>query len=142
MRKHLISALVVGLLFGLGLILSGLSNPAKVLSFLDIFGRWDPSLALVMASAIAIGLVTFKIVRGRTTSLLGDPMRLPSNEKVNTRVVIGSLVFGVGWGLVGFCPGPALVAFATGSMQPMVFVAAMVAGMAVFEIIEQARQKA
>lgn len=142
MRKQLVSALIVGLLFGLGLILSGLSNPAKVLSFLDISANWDPSLALVMASAIAIGLVTFKIAGGRTTSLLGDPMRLPQDEKIDKRLIIGSLLFGVGWGLVGFCPGPAVVAFATGSMQPMVFVAAMVAGMAAFEIIERARQKA
>jgi len=142
MRKQSVSALLVGLLFGFGLILSGLSNPAKVLSFLDLFGGWDPSLALVMGGAIAVGLVAFKIAGGRPTSLLGEPMRLPKNEEIDKRLVLGSLTFGVGWGLAGFCPGPALVALGTGSMQAIVFVAAMVAGMAAFEIIEQARQKA
>lgn len=142
MRKQSVSALVAGLLFGLGLIMSGLTNPAKVIAFLDIFGSWDPSLALVMASAIVIGSVAFKIAGGRATAWLGDPMHIPNNEKIDRRVIIGSLAFGAGWGLAGFCPGPALVMFATGDMQVMVFVAAMVAGMAAFELIERGRQKA
>ncbi|MDF1628575.1 MAG: YeeE/YedE family protein [Alcanivoracaceae bacterium] len=142
MQKHLVSALLVGLIFGLGLILGGMTNPAKVIGFLDLFGNWDPSLALVMGGAVVIGLVTFKIAGGRTTSLIGEPMRIPTNSDIDHRLVIGSLVFGAGWGMAGFCPGPALVAFGSGSLKATIFVAAMVAGMGLFEIIERARQKA
>lgn len=141
MQKHLVSALLVGLIFGLGLILGGMTNPAKVIGFLDLFGNWDPSLALVMGGAVVIGLVTFKIAGGRTTSLIGEPMRIPTNSDIDHRLVIGSLVFGAGWGMAGFCPGPALVAFGSGSLKATIFVAAMVAGMGLFEIIERARQK-
>jgi uncharacterized membrane protein YedE/YeeE len=141
MQKHLVSALLVGLIFGLGLILGGMTNPAKVIGFLDLFGNWDPSLALVMGGAVVIGLVTFKIAGGRTTSLIGEPMRIPTNSDIDHRLVVGSLVFGAGWGLAGFCPGPALVAFGSGSLKATIFVAAMVAGMGLFEIIERARQK-
>ncbi|MEE4249666.1 MAG: YeeE/YedE family protein [Alcanivoracaceae bacterium] len=142
MQKHLVSALLVGLIFGIGLILGGMTNPAKVIGFLDLFGNWDPSLALVMGGAVAIGLVTFKIAGGRPTSLIGEPMRIPKNDDIDRRLIIGSLIFGAGWGLAGFCPGPALVAFGSGSLKAIVFVAAMVAGMGMFEIIERSRQKA
>ena len=142
MQKHLVSALLVGLIFGIGLILGGMTNPAKVIGFLDLFGNWDPSLALVMGGAGVIGLITFKIAGGRPTSLIGEPMRIPTNNDIDRRLVIGSLVFGAGWGLAGFCPGPALVAFGSGSLKATVFVAAMVAGMGIFEIIERSRQKA
>ena len=142
MQKHLVSALLVGLIFGIGLILGGMTNPAKVIGFLDLFGNWDPSLALVMGGAVVIGLITFKIAGGRSTSLIGEPMRIPTNNDIDRRQVIGSLVFGAGWGLAGFCPGPALVAFGSGSLKATVFVAAMVAGMGIFEIIERSRQKA
>jgi uncharacterized membrane protein YedE/YeeE len=142
MQKHLVSALLVGLIFGIGLILGGMTNPAKVIGFLDLFGNWDPSLALVMGGAVVIGLITFKIAGGRPTSLIGEPMRIPTNNDIDRRLVIGSLVFGAGWGLAGFCPGPALVAFGSGSLKATVFVAAMVAGMGIFEIVERSRQKA
>ena len=142
MQKHLVSALLVGLIFGIGLILGGMTNPAKVIGFLDLFGNWDPSLALVMGGAVAVGLITFKIAGGRPTSLIGEPMRIPTNNDIDRRLLIGSLVFGAGWGLAGFCPGPALVAFGSGSLKATVFVAAMVAGMGLFEIIERSRQKA
>jgi uncharacterized protein len=141
MQKHHLSALLVGLIFGLGLILGGMTNPAKVLGFLDLFGHWDPSLALVMGGAVAVGLVAFRLAGGRPTSLLGEPMRLPTATHIDRRLIIGSLVFGAGWGLAGFCPGPALVAFGTGSLKATVFVAAMLAGMGAFEIIERMRQK-
>ncbi|MCC1496033.1 DUF6691 family protein [Alcanivorax sp. 1008] len=141
MHKHLVSALLVGLIFGLGLILGGMTNPAKVIGFLDLFGNWDPSLALVMGGAVLIGLVTFRVAGGRPTSLIGEPMRIPTNNDIDHRLVIGSLVFGAGWGLAGFCPGPALVAFGSGSLKASIFVAAMVAGMGLFEVIERARQK-
>lgn len=131
-----VAALVCGLLFGIGLIVSGMANPAKVLAFLDLFGAWDPSLALVMVGAILIGLVAFGVAKGRTTSLLGEPMRLPTASLVDRRLVLGGVAFGVGWGLAGFCPGPALVALAAGEGKAVVFVAAMLAGMGVFDWIE------
>ena len=141
MQKHVLSALLVGLIFGVGLILGGMTNPAKVIGFLDLFGNWDPSLAFVMAGAISIGLLAFRGAGGRPTSLLGEPMRLPTRKDVDKRLVIGSLVFGAGWGLAGFCPGPALVALGTGSFKAIIFVTAMLTGMAIFEMIERSRQK-
>jgi len=127
-------SLAVGLLFGIGLIVSGMANPAKVLGFLDLFGSWDPSLALVMASAVAVGLAGFALDPRRTRSALGLPMYLPARKAIDRRLVIGALVFGAGWGLAGFCPGPALVAVGEGSRRALLFAGAMVAGMLVFEI--------
>jgi uncharacterized membrane protein YedE/YeeE len=128
-----------GLLFGFGLIVSGMANPAKVLGFLDIAGRWDPSLALVIAGANAVGLAGFAVAARRTVTLLGTPMMLPTARTIDRHLVAGSVVFGVGWGLAGFCPGPALVALGAGHLKALVFVAAMVAGMGVFEIVERMR---
>lgn len=124
---------LVGLVFGLGLVVSGMSNPAKVLGFLDLAGPWDPSLGLVMAGAIAVGAVGFAFARRRAASVLGLPMRLPAGRDIDRPLVLGSLAFGIGWGLVGLCPGPALVALASGSREALVFMAAMVGGMALFE---------
>ena len=132
-------ALLSGLVFGFGLLVSGMANPAKVLGFLDLAGDWDPSLALVMAGAIAIGLVAFTVARRRTVSLLGLDMKLPSATHIDRRLVGGSLLFGMGWGLVGICPGPALVALGTGQVKALVFVLAMLAGMGVFELLERRR---
>ena len=134
---HLIVSLAVGLLFGLGLIVSGMANPAKVLGFLDPAGSWDPSLALVMAGAIAVGAVGFAIAGRRAHSWLGLPMRLPANRVVDRRLIVGGLLFGAGWGLAGFCPGPAVVALGAGHWQAGVFVFAMLAGMAVYEGAER-----
>lgn len=142
MPKHILSALLVGLIFGVGLILGGMTNPAKVIGFLDLFGNWDPSLAFVMGGAISVGLLAFRIAGGRPTSLLGEPMRLPTRDDIDKRLIVGSLVFGAGWGLAGFCPGPALVALGTGSLKATIFAASMLTGMAVFELIERSRQKA
>ena len=127
-------ALLAGLLFGLGLIVSGMANPAKVLGFLDLAGSWDPSLAFVMGGAIAIGVPVFLIARRRATSLLGLAMQLPASSAITLRLVLGSALFGIGWGIAGFCPGPALVAMGAGYGKAAVFVAAMIAGMLVFEI--------
>ena len=135
----LLIAAVSGLLFGLGLILSGMANPAKVLGFLDLAGPWDPSLALVMVGAIAVGLVAFSLARRRSLSWLGEPMRLPAAGDIDRRLVLGGLAFGIGWGLAGFCPGPALVATAMGQGKAIVFTIAMVAGMLVFEALEKRR---
>jgi uncharacterized membrane protein YedE/YeeE len=131
-----IFAFIVGLVFGIGLIVSGMTNPAKVQGFLDVAGRWDPSLAFVMGGAIMIGLVAFRLAGKRERSLLGAAMRLPTARQVDRRLVLGGLAFGVGWGLAGYCPGPALASIALGG-KPLVFAAAMVAGMALFELLER-----
>lgn len=135
---RIITSLIAGLVFGIGLIISGMTNPAKVLGFLDLAGLWDPSLALVMGGAIAVGVVAFQIARKRSKSLLGDPMRLPSATQVDRRLLLGGLAFGVGWGLAGFCPGPALASLASGGAKPAIFTAAMVAGMVIYELAERA----
>jgi uncharacterized membrane protein YedE/YeeE len=125
---------IAGLLFGIGLIVSGMTDPGKVTGFLDLSGDWDPSLALVMGGAIAVGFFAFAAARKRSTSLLGGTMYLPASDSVDSRVLIGSVVFGVGWGLSGFCPGPAVVATGAGYWQALVFTLSMLAGMAVHEL--------
>ena len=132
-------ALLCGLLFGVGLLLAGMANPAKVLGFLDLAGAWDPSLALVMVGAIAVAFAPFAWARKRQKSLLGAPLQLPTSTRLDRRLVLGSLVFGAGWGLAGFCPGPALVALGMGVPQAYVFVLAMLAGMGLFEVLERWR---
>lgn len=122
-----------GLVFGIGLLLSGMSSPSKVLGFLDLAGRWDPSLAFVMAGAIAVGAIAFAFARRMRVSVTGAPMRLPTAMQIDRRLVIGGLLFGVGWGLAGFCPGPALVAAAAGYGKAVLFCAAMLVGMFAFE---------
>lgn len=129
-------ALLSGLIFGLGLILAGMANPAKVLAFLDLAGWWDPSLGLVMGGAIAVSLVAFKIAGKRSSSFLGLPINLPNSRIIDKRLVIGGLVFGIGWGLVGICPAPAFVLLGTGSIKGVVFLVAMLIGMGLFELFE------
>ena len=131
------SSLLAGLVFGLGLIVSGMANPAKVLGFLDLAGRWDPSLAFVMAGAIAVGAVGFRVARRRTSTVLGAPIELPASRQIDRRLLAGGLLFGVGWGVAGFCPGPALVALGLGEIKALVFVGAMLAGMGIFELFER-----
>jgi len=133
----LISAFFVGLLFGIGLLLSGMTDPGKVQGFLDLFGLWDPSLALVMGGAIAVGVLAFRLAGQRGHALLGGPMALPVENRIDHRLVIGGLLFGIGWGLAGFCPGPGIVAMAQGETMALVFVFAMLAGMAVFEVVDR-----
>lgn len=135
----MLTAAVAGLVFGLGLIVSGMVYPAKVQGFLDLAGAWDPSLALVMAGAIAVGLPAFLLARRRRESLLGLPMQLPAESRIDRRLVLGSLLFGVGWGLAGLCPGPAVVVLGAGHLKAVAFVLAMLAGMAVFELLERRR---
>jgi uncharacterized protein len=142
MNKQSISAFLAGLIFGLGLLVSGMANPHKVLSFLDLAGAWDPSLALVMAGAIAVGLIAFRLIKGRSQSLFGEPLRLPTKTQLDSRLILGSLCFGIGWGLAGFCPGPALVAMGAGEIKAVVFVIAMLGGMAIFELIERRHKPA
>jgi hypothetical protein len=132
-----IASLLAGLLFGIGLILSGMANPAKVLGFLDLAGSWDPSLALVMAGAIAVGVGGFAIAKNRTQSILGLAMQFPKARHIDRRLLGGSLLFGIGWGIAGFCPGPSLVALGMGEGKAVVFVVAMVVGMYFFELLER-----
>ena len=131
-----ITEFFVGLLFGLGLLLSGMTDPGKVLGFLDLFGTWDPSLAFVMGGAIAVGFFAFALARKRTTSFLGGALHLPKATQIDRRLVLGGLTFGAGWGLAGFCPGPGIVSMASGEVKAAVFVAAMLVGMAVYEWAE------
>lgn len=130
-----------GLVFGMGLVVSGMANPAKVLAFLDLDGAWDPSLLLVMGGAVLVGLVAFGVARKRSTSLLGEPMRLPQGTRIDARLVTGALLFGAGWGIAGFCPGPALVASAAGSGKAIVFTLAMLAGMVAFDAVEKLKER-
>ncbi len=139
--KSRLSEFLVGLLFGLGLILSGMTDPGKVLGFLDLAGLWDPSLAFVMGGAIAVGALAFAVARKRTRSFLGGAMQVPTARDIDKRLVLGSLLFGVGWGLAGFCPGPAIVSAAAGQPKAMVFIAAMLAGMWLFEMLERWAQR-
>ena len=132
-----ISEFVVGLLFGLGLILSGMTDPGKVIGFLDLFGQWDPSLALVMGGAIVVGFFAFAIAKKRSTNFFGGALRLPKSSQIDQRLVVGSLLFGAGWGLAGFCPGPGLVSMASGQSKGAAFVAAMVVGMVLFEALDR-----
>ena len=132
-----LASLLAGLVFGLGLIVSGMANPAKVLGFLDLAGPWDPSLALVMVGAIAVGLVAFAIAARSGRTLLGLSLQLPTARHIDRRLVGGSLLFGIGWGLAGFCPGPALVALGMGELKAVVFVLSMLAGMVLFELLER-----
>jgi uncharacterized membrane protein YedE/YeeE len=133
--QHRISEFLVGLLFGLGLILSGMTDPSKVLGFLDIFGLWDPSLALVMGGAIAVGFFAFAWVKKRTVNFLGGALYLPTSSQIDKPLVIGAVLFGAGWGLAGFCPGPALVSLASGQIKAAVFVVFMLAGMQLYELL-------
>ncbi len=126
---------VAGLAFGAGLYISGMNQPEKVQGFLDISGQWDPSLAFVMAGAIAVGIVAFSVARRRSRTFLGDELRLPPIGKIDARLVVGSLIFGVGWGLSGICPGPGIFNAGFFSLPALVFVVSMAAGMLIERLI-------
>lgn len=132
---QLITALLSGLLFGVGLIISGMTNPQKVLAFLDITGQWDPSLAFVMLGAIPMMALTYRLIRGRSNTCLHQEIQVPANRKLDTKLIAGAVLFGIGWGLVGYCPGPALASLLSGFASPVIFVLAMVAGMLVYRAL-------
>lgn len=135
-------AFVAALIFGLGLIISGMSDPAKVLGFLDLAGNWDPSLAFVMLGAIAVAAPAFALARKRGRTLDGQPLSLPATHNIDRRLIGGSLLFGIGWGLAGICPGPALVLLGQGNAGGLLFVVSMLAGMFVFEWLERRKRQA
>ena len=134
-------ALLSGLLFGIGLIFSGMSDPSKVIGFLDISGSWDSSLAFVLGGAVLVGLLVFPFASKRSKSILGEIMHLPTATQIDRRLVLGSVTFGVGWGLAGYCPGPALASLAQGGLKPLLFVVAMLLGMGLFEVLERMKAK-
>ena len=133
-------SLLVGLVFGLGLIVSGMTDPARVLGFLDLAGSWNPSLAFVMGGAIVVALPAFAFAARRQRTLTGAPLQLPTATRIDRRLVLGALAFGAGWGLAGLCPGPALALLVTGNGKVLVFVASMLVGMGVFEVVERWRK--
>jgi uncharacterized membrane protein YedE/YeeE len=131
------AALACGLVFGLGLVVSGMCNPAKVIGFLDVTGRFDPSLAFVMAGGLAVAALGYAVMKRRTQSYLGTSFSLPVSRALDRRLVGGAVVFGIGWGLAGVCPGPAFVVLGAGRIEGLAFVVAMLAGMGVFEVFER-----
>jgi uncharacterized protein len=139
----IVFALVAGVIFGTGLIAGGMTDPAKVQGFLDPFGRWDPSLAFVMGGAIAVAVGAFALARRRkvrgAASWSGEPIELPTSTAIDARLVGGGVLFGVGWGLAGFCPGPAIVAAASGYAPALWFLPAMLAGMVLHDVVLQRR---
>jgi uncharacterized membrane protein YedE/YeeE len=118
-----------------------MTDPSKVLGFLDLAGKWDPSLAFVMGGALLVGSLVFPFVTQRPKSILGDAMRLPTATQIDRRLLLGGLTFGAGWELAGYCPGPALASLAQGGMKPLLFFAAMLAGMALFEALERMKNR-
>ena len=135
--KHRLSEFLVGLLFGLGLMLSGMTDPGKVIGFLDVLGNWDPSLAFVMGGAICVGFFAFALAKKKTTNFLGGALQLPQNKQIDKPLILGSLLFGAGWGLAGFCPGPAVVSMSSGQIKAALFVFFMLIGMFLFEAFEK-----
>ncbi|MCK9744265.1 DUF6691 family protein [Pseudomonas syringae] len=134
-----VTAFFAGLIFGFGLLLAGMANPAKVLAFLDVSGTWDPSLALVMAGAISVAVVPLNWARRSRQSLLGASMQLPVKTQLDARLIVGSLVFGIGWGIAGICPGPAVATLLTGHWKILIFLLALLAGMYLFSALEKRR---
>jgi uncharacterized membrane protein YedE/YeeE len=131
----ILAALAAGLIFGLGLTVSSMIAPAKVLGFLDLFGDWDPSLAFVMGAAVPIAAIGFVLARKRTAPVLAPSFELPTATRIDSRLMGGAALFGLGWGLVGLCPGPAVAGLAEGHWGTLLFVIAMVAGMAAFDLL-------
>jgi uncharacterized membrane protein YedE/YeeE len=135
--KNGLAALVVGFIFSLGLGISGMTQPQKVVGFLDLFGNWDPSLMFVMVGAIGVHLVSYRIIRRRNSPLLSMKWYVPEKKEITPALVLGAVIFGIGWGLAGFCPGPAVTALASLSVKPLVFVVSMIGGMLIFRAVDQ-----
>lgn len=125
---RVVSAAAIGLVFGLGIVISGMANPAKVLNFFDVFGTWDPSLLLVMGSALVVTFIGYRFVLRRPTPVFDRKFHLPAKRDLDVPLIAGSALFGIGWGIAGFCPGGAIPALGSGEPSPLIFVAAMIGG--------------
>lgn len=141
MNARTIAAFAIGILFGLGLLISGMADPSRIIGFLDVAGDWDPSLLFVMTGALAVSFAGYRLALRRARPLLAEKFELPTATVIDSRLVGGAAMFGVGWGLSGFCPGPGLTALTFGDAEPLVFVAAMLAGMALFRRAAPAKLK-
>lgn len=139
--KNVVAALLVGLLFGAGLAISGMTQPQKVIGFLDVFGHWDPSLLFVMGGAIGVHAIAYRLVRRQQSPLFDTRWHIPARRDITSSLVIGSLLFGMGWGLGGFCPGPAVTSLLSGHAEPIVFVIAMLLGMALYRYTRKRTQQ-
>ena len=137
-----ITAGLAGLLLGMGLILSGMANPAKVIGFLDVAGPWDPSLGLVMGGGLVVGSIGFALLKKQPKTLTGEPLNLPTSRKIDLRLVLGSVLFGIGWGITGICPGPGLVLLGAGIPEGIVYIASLLGGMTLYSLIEKLRHSA
>ena len=135
MLKNIIG-LLAGLLFGIGLLISGMTDPTKVQGFLDVFGAWDISLALVMSGGLIVAIVGVQLAKRQQSSWIGTLIELPSKTTINKKLLIGAMLFGIGWGLVGICPGPGIVLLGTGQWQAYVFIPAMIVGMLIYQWLE------
>lgn len=133
----MIFSLFAGLIFGVGLILSGMTDPAKIIGFLDVTGEWNYSLGFVMLGAISTSYFAFRYAGKKSTTIIGKPIAIPTGKEINPRLIAGSITFGIGWGLAGYCPGPALASVATGRIEPILFAAAMLMGMAAYEVLQK-----
>ncbi len=131
----LITAYLSGLIFGVGLIISGMTNPSKVIGFLDLFGNWDPSLMLVMGAAIPVTFITFRWLDKNQITILKEALHLPGTRQIDLPLIVGSILFGIGWALAGYCPGPAIVSLGIGNMALLYFVGAMIMGMKLVEFV-------
>jgi uncharacterized protein len=137
-----VTAGIAGLILGLGLILSGMANPAKVIGFLDVAGPWDPSLGLVMGGGLVVGSIGFALLKKQPKTLSGEPLNLPASRKIDLRLILGSVLFGIGWGITGICPGPGLVLLGAGIPEGVIYVASLLAGMTLYSLIEKLRHSA
>jgi len=136
---RVLSSLIIGVIFGLGIVIGGMANPAKVVNFFDIVGTWDPSLAFVMGGALAVTMVGYRLVLRRSEPVFGGGFALPTRSDIDARLLGGSVVFGIGWGIAGFCPGGSIPTLGTGRVEVLVFVAAMIAGMALVRVAGRGR---
>ncbi|HEY8270228.1 MAG TPA: YeeE/YedE family protein [Pseudobdellovibrionaceae bacterium] len=135
--KNAFVALGVGFIFSLGLGISGMTQPQKVVGFLDVFGSWDPSLMFVMIGAIAVHFITYKLIRKRKSPLFSKQWHVPTKKEITPALIVGSFIFGIGWGLGGFCPGPAVTSLASFEMRPFIFVLSMLVGMIIFRQLDK-----
>jgi uncharacterized membrane protein YedE/YeeE len=139
MTARYVISLAAGFVFGLGLVISGMSNPAKVIGFLDVAGGWDPTLLLVMGGALATTVPAFRLLESRPRPLFAERFEFPARNELDSRLIAGAALFGLGWGMAGFCPGPAITALATARLDVMLFVAAMIAGAVAHKILFPAK---